>query len=143
MARLRLTPPKDPVFSVELPVRVTDLNYGRHLGHMELVGLMHEARVRFLRSIGMTELDVDGAALLVVDLAVSYRSEAFLGDVLAVDLGLRPEGSRGAEMNYGIRKVENDAVVALGRTGVVFRDLRSGRLEKIPPCFLRLIEEQR
>lgn len=141
MARLRIKPPSAPAFSVELPVRVTDLNYGKHLGHMEVVGLMHEARVRFLEHLGMTELDAEGTNLLVVDLAVSYRAEAFCGDRLEVSIGVEPEGSRGLTMVYGLRRMSDDVVVAVGRTGVVFVDATTRRLVQAPKA-LRVCTEE-
>ncbi|MEN8165551.1 MAG: acyl-CoA thioesterase, partial [Acidobacteriota bacterium] len=113
MARIRLNPPEKPVFSTDLDVRVTDLNYGRHLGHMELAGLLHQARVEFLNTHGMTEINVEGRKLIVVDLAVSYRSEAFLGQHLAIDIGLAFEGTRGVEFAYRVRDQDTGTVVAL------------------------------
>ena len=125
MARLRLGPPENVVFSSYVDVRVTDLNYGRHLGHMELIGLLHQARVEFLNAHGMTELNVEGSVLVVVDLAVSYRSEAFLGQRLVIDIGLALEGSRGVHFTYGVRDQETGELVALARTGVIFSDPES------------------
>ncbi len=45
------------LFSATLEVRISDINYGNHLGHDSLVSLLHEARVRFLRHLGYTELN--------------------------------------------------------------------------------------
>ena len=40
------------VFRTELDVRITDINYGRHVGNDALLGLLHEARLRFWRISG-------------------------------------------------------------------------------------------
>ena len=37
MARVRVAYPESTLFCCELPVRITDLNYGDHLGH-DVVG---------------------------------------------------------------------------------------------------------
>ena len=35
------------VFRTELDVRITDINYGRHVGNDAMLGLLHEARLRY------------------------------------------------------------------------------------------------
>ena len=52
MARLQLDPLPRYTFQVEMAVRVTDLNYGGHLGNDRLLSLVHEARVAFLAEHG-------------------------------------------------------------------------------------------
>lgn len=71
---------------VTLTVRIGDINYGNHLGHMEMVGLMHEARMQWLASLGWTEQGVEGVAMVVRDLHIRYIAECFYGDVLAFDM---------------------------------------------------------
>jgi len=43
MPRIHLNFPGRVIFTTNVDVRVTDLNYGKHLGHMELIGLLHQA----------------------------------------------------------------------------------------------------
>jgi Predicted thioesterase len=64
-----------------------DINYGGHLGNDRVLGLAHEARVRWLASHDLSEADVGGAGLIMADAALVFRQEAFLGDVLDVALG--------------------------------------------------------
>ncbi len=142
MPRTRLKPPERGVFTANLEVRVTDLNYGKHLGHMELVGLLHQGRVEFLGAHGMTEMNVEGRTLVVVDLEVSYRSEAFIGQTLAIDIGLAFEGSRGVEFTYGVRDQGTGKLVALARTGVVFTDPEPRAVVQVPRTFRSLVEEK-
>ena len=52
MARIKLTLPERFLFSASIPVRITDLNYGAHVGNDTILSLMHEARVQFLRLFG-------------------------------------------------------------------------------------------
>ncbi|RLE35463.1 MAG: thioesterase [Acidobacteria bacterium] len=141
MARLRLAPPENVIFTTHLDVRVTDVNYGKHLGHMELIGLLHHARAEFLAAHGMTEIDIEGRTLLVVDLAVSYRSEAFFGQTLMIDIGMVFEGSRGLEFTYGVRDQATGELVAVAQTGVVFADPEARAVVQVPQTLRALIEE--
>ncbi len=52
MARIEVQLPEKFIFSTELAVRVTDLNYGNHVGNDSTLGLMHEARLQFYRKLG-------------------------------------------------------------------------------------------
>ena len=58
MPRLKLVPRDDYPFTCDITVRTTDLNYGGHLGNDRLLSLVHEARVAFLASFELSELDL-------------------------------------------------------------------------------------
>jgi len=60
MARIKLELPETFSFRTEITVRITDLNYGGHLGNADTLVLIHEARVRFLKSYGYSEIDIEG-----------------------------------------------------------------------------------
>ena len=47
MARVKIEFPETTLFTHELSVRITDLNYGNHLAHDSLISLLHEARAPF------------------------------------------------------------------------------------------------
>ena len=49
MARVKLDLPDDFTYSTQLDVRVTEINYGNHVGNDRMVSLLHEARLRYLR----------------------------------------------------------------------------------------------
>lgn len=74
--------------SIPLTVRITDINYGNHLGNDALVGLIHEARVQWLNQLGYSELDIGGTGIIMKDLAVQFKAECFWGDQLEVDLSV-------------------------------------------------------
>ena len=88
MARIKITYPETTHFSHELTVRVSDLNIGNHLAHDKLISLLHEARAHFFEAYQMSELDVEGAGIIMADLGVNYRSEAFFGQQLRIDIAL-------------------------------------------------------
>ena len=61
MERVRLEFPETAIVHRHpLTVRVTDMNYGRHLGHDTLVSLLHEARIQAFAALGLTEWDMGG-----------------------------------------------------------------------------------
>ncbi len=62
MPRVRLDFP-GRIFSQPILICVTDVNSCKHMGHVELFGLLHQARVEFLAANGMTEMNIDGEPL--------------------------------------------------------------------------------
>jgi acyl-CoA thioester hydrolase len=40
MARVKLDLPDNFTFTTEMPIRLTDLNYGNHLGNAQLLGMI-------------------------------------------------------------------------------------------------------
>ena len=48
MARIKLTLPENFNFSTNIEVRITDINYGGHLGNDSVLEIIHEARIRML-----------------------------------------------------------------------------------------------
>ncbi|RUR32038.1 thioesterase [Vreelandella andesensis] len=115
-----------------LTVRVTDMNYGRHLGHDALVSLCHEARVHAFAALGLPEWDMKGYPSVVVDLAVQYQSEARWPDALIIETAvLEPQG-KALTVYQRICHADTDKVVATVRVNQLLLDLSTGRPVKVP-----------
>lgn len=116
MARVRLELPSSFHYSTELPIRITDLNYGAHVGNDSILGIIHEARVRFLKHHGYSELDIDGRSIIMSDTVIVYRSESFYGDVLRVDVSVSDFHPFGCDFFYRLTEVSSDREVARAKT---------------------------
>ncbi|MFO1053306.1 MAG: thioesterase family protein [Planctomycetota bacterium] len=132
MARLSLEIPAILPFATVIEVRVTDLNYGAHLGNDAMVSLIHEARFRFLVSQGMSEADCGGAALVLGDLAVVYRAECFAGDRLRFEVGVTDVARVGCDFVYRAVRERDARLVVEAKTGIVFLDPLSRRPCAVP-----------
>ena len=122
MSRIKIERPDAWDFSTDIPVRITDINYGNHVGNDALVGILHEARMQWLRSLGhASELIAPPVGLIMVDLAIRFKHEAVFGDVLTVRLALKDRTSRGFTLVYDISKAEGREV-ARAQSGFVFFD---------------------
>jgi acyl-CoA thioesterase FadM len=65
MARIKIELPEQLRFSTKIPIRITDLNYGGHVGNDTVLTLIHEARVQFLKSHRYEELNVESVSLIM------------------------------------------------------------------------------
>lgn len=133
MQREHIEPPENILFTTEITVRITDLNYGNHLGNDTLVTLLHEARHRFLRSLDYTEMDIEGAGIIMHDLVVEYKAEAFAGDLLHMDMSISEATRVGFDMYYTCRR--RDTLVALAKTGLLFYNYAEKKVVSVPEKF--------
>lgn len=142
MPRLQLDFPEDVRFTCELTVRASDLNYGNHVGNDSILTLMQEGRIQFYRSLGyQNELHFEGqVGHLVADSAIVYKSEAFLGDVLSIDIAISDFNKYGFDMYYRLRNKATGKDVALGKTGMVFFDYEKRKVASIPAGFLEKVK---
>jgi len=132
MPRIRLELPEKLPFHTTIPVRITDLNYGNHLGNHALLGLIHEARVQYLASMGATELSFFGVSLIMSDVAIEYKGEAFYGDALSFEVGTTEIGRAGFEIYYRVTKDEGSTLIAQAKTGMICFNYETRKVLPLP-----------
>ena len=135
MARVKLELPDEFSFVTELDVRVSDINYGNHVGNDRMISLLHEARLRFLRSHDFGEFNVGGLGIMVSDIVVSFKAESFVGEHLTFHVGLTDFNKYGCDVIYRVENHNEDKVVALAKTGIVFFDYDERKIARIPKVF--------
>lgn len=136
MSRMQIELPETFLFSTEMTVRVSDLNYGNHLGNDAVLALIHEARRRYLGSLGIEEISAEGIGFLIAEAQVVYRAQAFYGDRLRIEVAAGDFGSRGCSFYYRVRHAARAGDVAHARTGVVCFDFRAQKPIRFPPLTL-------
>ena len=137
MARIKLELPEAFPFSTELTVRITDLNYGGHLGNADTLVLLHEARVRFLKSLGYSEIDIEGYGTIMIDVAIQFKAQAFAGDVLVAEVAAGDLSRLGCDIFYRLTHKETGAVVAVAKTGVSIFDYENQKRISPPEAFVK------
>ncbi len=138
MARITIDLPDAFQFSTELDVRISDINYGNHLGNDAVLSLLHEARVRFLMAHGFSEQDVAGCGLIMADAAVVYKSQGRYGQRLRVSIAVSEPGAVGCDLLYQMCDAATGAEVARAKTGMVFFDYARGKVVRMPEAFKAL-----
>ncbi|RYD71925.1 MAG: thioesterase [Sphingobacteriales bacterium] len=139
MARVKLIIPQQSIASVQIPVRITDINYGNHMGNDSLVSIIHEARVQWLAKYNYTELNIDGTGLIMSDLAVEYRAEVFYGDTLTVNISATEISSIGFELYYHIFNQHNKEI-AKAKTGMVCYNYEVKKVAAVPAGLIRILQ---
>ena len=144
MARVKLLIPEHKIFSTEIAVRITDLNYGNHVGNDAFVRIVHEARVQWLTSENYTELNIEGASLIMADLAVEYKGESFYGDVLKVEIAVGEISKAGFELYYiiDVNRNGNNILIAKAKTGMVCFNYEEKKVRELPEKFVQLLSSK-
>ena len=132
MARIIFDLPARFGFSTELQVYISHVNQGGHLDNAQLLSLVSEARVRFFRALGYTEADVAGLATVVGDMLAQYKSEAFHGETLRVEMTPQDFNRYGFDLVFRMTELSTRREVARGKTGVVFIDRAARKPALIP-----------
>jgi acyl-CoA thioester hydrolase len=136
VARIELKLPDDFSFSTDVRVRISDINYGNHLGNDALLSLVHEARLQFLQSRGFSELDIDGCGLILTDAVILYKSQGFHGDLLTILAAVGDFNKYGCDFFFKVIQKNSGKEVARAKTGIVFFDYNRQKMASVPAAFL-------
>ncbi|HEY8398032.1 MAG TPA: thioesterase family protein [Flavihumibacter sp.] len=134
MARIKLEKPAGFVFETIIRIRITDINYGGHMGNDALLSILHEARLQFLQHAGYSEMNVEGVGLIMSDVAIEFRQEAYFGDELLIKMVANDFSRVGFDIFYQVEKTgsEKNAVVAFAKTGMVCFDYNTRKVAPLP-----------
>ena len=132
MPRIRISLPESFSFITIIPIRITDLNYGGHVGNDSILSLIHEARVQFLKHFGFTELDFAGTSLIMSDVAIEFKSEVFYGTSLSVHVTAGEFTRTGFDIFYQMMNAEKNKLVAVAKTGMVCFDYSNRKVTAVP-----------
>jgi acyl-CoA thioesterase FadM len=136
VARVTLDLPEHFPFKTSIPVRITDINYGGHVGNDAILAIVHEARVQFLNHYGFSEADIDGVGLIMTDAVIVYRSEGFYGDTIRAEVAVRDITRSGCDFVFKLSNADSKKDIAHAKTGIVFYDYTARKIARVPKEFL-------
>jgi len=134
MQRTKLLLPENFNFTANIPVRITDLNYGGHVGNDSILSLIHEIRVQFLRHHGYDELDLAGVGLIMADVTIEFKHELFYGEILRASVAAAEFSRIGFDLYYKLEKQTGEKWVSVthARTGMVCYDYSLKKIAGVP-----------
>ena len=134
MERIKLTLPASFSFSTTLTIRVTDLNYGGHVGNDTFLSLMQEVRQQFLLHHGYGELNFAGVSLIMADSAIEYKKELNYGDAVKISVAATAFDKYSFDLYYKLEIVTGDELVLAGKgkTGMLCYDYAKKKMVSVP-----------
>ncbi len=141
MQRIKINLPDKFIFSTEISVRVYDVNFAGHLSNDSILSMVHEARIRFLKNFGFSEVDTAGAGIIMFDAALQYKSQAYHGDILTFDVTVDNFIKNGCDFLFRITNKESGKEVARAKTGIAFFDYSKNKIIPVPQKFFEIIND--
>lgn len=141
MSRITFELPVRFVFATDMQIYISHVNQGGHLDNAQLLTLVSEARVRFFRWLGYTEGNVAGCPIVVGDIVAQYKSEAFHGETLRVDMVPADFNRYGFDLVFRMSELSQGREVARGKVGVVFVNKADRKVEPVPEAFQQRLAE--
>lgn len=134
MARSKIELPESFSFTCRVPIRITDINYGGHVGNDTVLSVIHEARMQFFNSFGYTEMNFASTGMIMADVAIEFKSELFYGDVVIAFVTAGEVSKIGFELLYKLEKEAGGKkiLVAKAKTGMICYDYEKKKIVAVP-----------
>lgn len=140
MARIKISIPENFSFTTAIPVRITDVNYGGHVGNDTILSILHEARAQFLNHHGYTEMNLDGAGLIMNDVAIEFKNELFYGETIIASVVAGEFSKISFELLYKLEKKNSEGKtvpVAYAKTGMVCYNYSGKKITALPDSVIK------
>ena len=136
MARVKLKFPIDnPLFISRINVRISDINYGGHVGNDSILSIIHESRMQMLQNFGLKEINNGDISLIMADVMIAYKAESFYGDELIIKIYAEELTQVSFDLLYHISTTRNGQTidVAHAKTGMVCFDYEARKVANMTP----------
>ncbi len=134
--RYTFKPISEYQFATDLAVHISHINYGQHVGNDSILALAHEARCRWLHSLGLSEVDIgNGCGTIMTEAHIQYVRQSRWQDILRCYL-LVPE-VKGIRYDVHCRMVNSKTGEDIAHViaGIACFDYKENRLIKVPASF--------
>ena len=145
MARIKIDLPDKFFFTTTIPIRITDINFGGHVGNDTILSIIHESRAKFLTHHGYHELDLAGVGTIMSDVAIEYKSQTYYGDEIIASVAVGEITKVAFDLFYKLEKRSKEGkliTVALAKTWMVCYDYDQKKVAAIPEEAIKKITSQ-
>jgi YbgC/YbaW family acyl-CoA thioester hydrolase len=127
---------EDFKFSVDVPVRFSDMDALGHVNNAAYISYFEEGRVHYLHNLlDLPRDDTSALGIIVLDMHCNYRSPAYYGEVLRVHTKVTWLKNKSLEMTYLITDIADGRKVADGSSVLVAYDYSARKTTEIPTEF--------
>jgi len=134
MNRVKIDLPEQFSFSTSILIRITDLNYGGHVGNDSFLSLVHEARQQFLNYHGYGELNFEGVGLIMGDAAIEFKAELNFKDEVLISVAASNLSRLGFDLYYKLEIKNTSGKILAGKvkTGMLCYDYAMKKVVAMP-----------
>lgn len=144
MERVKVNLPEAFRFSMQMRIRITDLNFGGHVGNDTFLSLLHEARHEYLKQHGYGEISFEGTGLIMADAAIEYKKELTQGDEIKISVAAAGFDKYGFDLFYKVEQItaNGNMLAAKAKTGMLCFDYSKKKLALLPDAAKHKLEEK-
>ena len=145
MARIKIDLPATFSFSTKIPIRITDINFGGHVGNDTILSIIHETRAKFFQHLGYDELNFWGVGTIMSDVAIEYKDQIYYGDEVLASVAVGEITKVAFDLFYKLEKRSangKQSTVALAKTWMVCYDYDKKKVVAIPEAAIKKITNQ-
>jgi YbgC/YbaW family acyl-CoA thioester hydrolase len=144
MERIKVSLPSHFNFSTHIKIRITDINYGGHVGNGSFLSLVHEARQQFLNNFGYAELSIEDVSLIQADAVIEFKKELNYGDNVKISVAATGFDKYGFDIFYKLEIVSNESseLCAKAKTGMLCYDYNNKKLVPMPEKVISTLSNQ-
>ncbi|MBV9963878.1 MAG: thioesterase family protein [Parafilimonas sp.] len=134
MQRIKIDLPEQFSFSTIIKIRITDLNYGGHVGNDSFLSLIHEARQQFLNHFGYSELQIENTSLIMADASIEFKKELSYKDEVKISVAANGFDKYGFDIFYKLEIIQQQNLILTGKakTGMLCYDYQNKKLMPVP-----------
>jgi acyl-CoA thioester hydrolase len=126
MERLTIVLPEKFNFTAEFPVLINDINSGNHVGNDAFIRYINEAFWRFSDAFDIRK------KIIMADLAIIFRSEAFYGDVLKCEAAVSIHTKHRCHFYCRMSNSKTGKEIIRARARVIFFDYTQKKPVEVP-----------
>jgi acyl-CoA thioester hydrolase len=141
-----MMPPQIPAPLAEAPfvywVQVTfrDLDALAHVNNAVYATYFESARIAYYQDL--TGMSLEQLNIILAEMTISYKAPAFFGEWLAIGVKVESIGGKSFVMSYTTVRAGDEAMIATGRSVLVFYDYATGRTVPATESFRGVVAER-
>ena len=144
MNRIKVELPEKFSFQTTIRIRITDLNYGGHVGNDAFLSLIHEARQQFLQHYDYRELKLGSYAVIMADAAIEFKRELDYGEEVIISVTAANFDKYSFDIFYKMEVTTSAGVVLAGKakTGMLCFDYKAKKKVSLEEEVIRTLSSK-
>jgi len=126
MERLTIVLPEKFNFTTEFPVLINDINSGNHVGNDAFVRYINATYWRFSDAFGISK------SIIMTDLAILFKSEAFYGDVLKCEAAVSVQTKHSCHFYCRMSHSKTGKEIIRAKARITYFDYRQKKPVEVP-----------
>ncbi|MBT3438045.1 MAG: thioesterase family protein [Oceanospirillaceae bacterium] len=127
------------LYNCGMQVRVSDLNYGNHLGNDAILSYFHEIRVQWLSHNQLSEQEVGGCGLIMTGAHIDYLQQGHLHQKLTLSLSVNNISKARFSLVYKLKDQKSGDPIATGETHMGCFDYQRQKPARMPQGLLDIL----